>query len=574
MQNRWALPGRVSAVQPSSSTSGDALLPPSFPPDPPDPSSPLSPHLFPPLASTPLLTRSEIRRSHLTPPITDTPMTQALDSSPGAAHGSPTQFGSLSQIEIQITVPATENPKSPFSLDTFTLSPPQEHVASTVAKPNSKSSLPTSYPTPEEPQPTIQNPTLPTPPLLPTPTLADKLRVKGDRSLTRIAPVILSNSGRPRVLIPDSVFQKGAEMHKDFIVCYFNGRPPPFNHIQNVLCHMWGKGRRLEIHNNPLQRSVLVRIPSDFIRQKILDKNIWYVGDSMFHTAQWSSAHSAATPPLSSIKIWAHLTGVPLDLRHTEGLSLVAGLVGEPKETDDFTLNLVSLTLSHVKVEVDLTKSLPAVVEFERQSGEVVEVKVDYPWLPPTCSHCHELGHVLRNCLLYTPPKVPPPAAPNAPAKTNKKVSVSGKKNSTTNATSKTKQYVVKKTAPPPTAPAYPVTTPIKPLSVSLPSSPSASKSVPFVLSSFPNTSTPSTESPPDKPTKPSLKRSRSSPILSPLLPTKTSYQSSQPPLFPEIGTISYVANSSFVQTPLKNPFLPLLSVETLQAPGDQFFSS
>ena len=138
-------------------------------------------------------------------------------------------------------------------------------------------------------------------------------------------------------------------MYKDFIVCYFNGRPLPFNHIQNVLCHMWGKCRRLEIHNNHFQRSVLVRIPSDFIRQKILDKNIWYFGDSMFHTAQWSSAHSAVTPPLSSIKIWAHLTGVPLDLRHTEGLSLVACLVGEPKETDDFTLNLVSLTLSHVK---------------------------------------------------------------------------------------------------------------------------------------------------------------------------------------------------------------------------------
>ena len=57
-------------------------------------------------------------------------------------------------------------------------------------------------------------------------------------------------------------------------------------------------------------------------------------------------------------------------------------------------------------------------------------------------------------------------------------------------------------------------------------------------------------------------------------LPTKISYQSSQPPLFSEIGTISYVANSSFVKTPLKNPFLPLLSVETLQAPGDQNFSS
>lgn len=75
----------------------------------------------------------------------------------------------------------------------------------------------------------------------------------------------------------------------------------------------------------------------------------------MFHTAQWSLEHSMSTPPLKAIKIWAHLTGVPLDLRHQEGLSLVTGLVGDPKETDDFTRNLVSLTLSRVKVEVDLT---------------------------------------------------------------------------------------------------------------------------------------------------------------------------------------------------------------------------
>ncbi|CAN7135351.1 unnamed protein product [Brassica rapa subsp. narinosa] len=89
----------------------------------------------------------------------------------------------------------------------------------------------------------------------------------------------------------------------------------------------------------------------------------------------------------------------PLDLRHQQGLSLVAGLVGEPKETDDFTLNLVSLTLSHVKVEVDLTIPLPSVVEFTRESGEVVEVSVAYPWVPPTCTHCKELGHIMKNCL-------------------------------------------------------------------------------------------------------------------------------------------------------------------------------
>ncbi|KAJ4889419.1 Uncharacterized protein Rs2_29167 [Raphanus sativus] len=200
-----------------------------------------------------------------------------------------------------------------------------------------------------------------------------------------------------------------------------------------------------------MQRYVLVRILSDFLRQKILEKNIWYVGGSMFHTAQWSSVHSSATPPLSSIKIWAHLTGVPLDLRYKQGLSLVAGLIGNPKETNDFTLNLVSLTLSHVKVEVDLTKPLPSVVEFERQSGEVAEVLVEYPWLPPTCSHCHELGHVIRNCLLYSPPKAPPPAAKVPGNKQKQKASETLKR--TPASTVKDKQYVAKNPPPPPQHP-------------------------------------------------------------------------------------------------------------------------
>ncbi|CAN7039596.1 unnamed protein product, partial [Brassica oleracea var. botrytis] len=83
---------------------------------------------------------------------------------------------------------------------------------------------------------------------------------------------------------------------------------------------------------------------------------------------------------------------------------------------------LVSLSLSHVKVEVDLTKPLPSVVEFERQSGEVVEVLVSYPWLPPTCAHCKELGHIARNCLkLPVPPAAPPGKGKDSMRKPDKK---------------------------------------------------------------------------------------------------------------------------------------------------------
>ena len=85
-------------------------------------------------------------------------------------------------------------------------------------------------------------------------------------------------------------------MHRDFIICHFNGRSPPFKQIQSVLNHMWGKGKRVEIHNNPLSRSMLVRIPSDYLRQKILEKNVWYVGDSMFHASQWNSSSDNSSP--------------------------------------------------------------------------------------------------------------------------------------------------------------------------------------------------------------------------------------------------------------------------------------
>ncbi|KAF2601879.1 hypothetical protein F2Q70_00027197 [Brassica cretica] len=243
----------------------------------------------------------------------------------------------------------------------------------------------------------------------PVPTLVEKLRRSEDKTLHRLALVTIAASGRPRVLIPDSVFKKGEEIHKDFIVCYFNGRPPPFNQIQSVFNHMWGKGKKLEIHNNPLTRSAIVRIQT-----------------------LWTSDHSSSSPPLQSVKLWAHLTGVPLDLHYQQCLSLVAGLVGEPKETDDFTKNLVSLTLSHVKIELDLTVPAPSVVEFERESGEVVEVYVTYPWLPPTCSHCKELGHVIRNCLKWTPPKDKQPVEKQATKQSDK---AQGKKPVTSNDT-------------------------------------------------------------------------------------------------------------------------------------------
>ncbi|KAG2266872.1 hypothetical protein Bca52824_073951 [Brassica carinata] len=184
------------------------------------------------------------------------------------------------------------------------------------------------------------------------------------------SPPTISPKGIPRVMIPDEVFERGALQHKDFVVGRFFGRISAFKTIQNVLNYLWGKGNKLEIHRNQPARSVIVRIPSDYIREKVLKKRIWYVDTATFHVAQWSDGEVADTSSLKVIPIWAHLIGVPFDLMTNEGLGWIADAL-----------------------------PFPTVLELVRQSGGFFRVEVQYPWLPPTCSHCKELGHILKDCL-------------------------------------------------------------------------------------------------------------------------------------------------------------------------------
>ncbi|KAL0649576.1 hypothetical protein Bca4012_092267 [Brassica carinata] len=217
-----------------------------------------------------------------------------------------------------------------------------------------------------------------------------KVKKTIDRSLERFSPVSLSPSGIPRVIIPEEVYQKGAELHRDFVVCRFFGRVPTYSLIQN----------HLEIHMSPATNSVLVRLPNEFSHQKVTQKGFWYVDTTMFHVSQWAAHADDYSPSLKRVQLWAHLIGVSFDLIHRQGLSHIAGQIGEPKETDDWTLNLTSISIAHVKVEVDTTVPLPKVVEVGRQNGSFVNVSVEYPWVPPICSHSKEVGHISRNCPL------------------------------------------------------------------------------------------------------------------------------------------------------------------------------
>lgn len=326
MHSVWRVPSLASGRNPPSVTAGESPDPPPVPPDPPNPSSPLSPVHYPILAEAKTVPRSGkasqrsktttsntdgFKASDVTPNADSTSLVgeASLPPSTAPSFGSGKSTAHRSETELNHSRNFHTLPPRTSSLRSL---PPQTEA--TVQNSNHPTQTKTTNPQSlKQTNPVLETSTE-TNPTTDPPSLVERIRKTENKTLKRLAPDSIGATGRPRVLIPDSVFQKGAELHKDFIICYFNGKAPPFNQIQSVFNHMWGKGKRLEIHNNPLNHSAIVRIQSEYLREKILEKNIWYVGDSMFHTAQWSSAHSKNTPPLKAIKIWAHLSGIPLDL--------------------------------------------------------------------------------------------------------------------------------------------------------------------------------------------------------------------------------------------------------------------
>ncbi|KAG7552176.1 hypothetical protein ISN45_Aa06g027810 [Arabidopsis thaliana x Arabidopsis arenosa] len=162
------------------------------------------------------------------------------------------------------------------------------------------------------------------------------------------APVSISTEGRPRVKVPNAVFERGAKLHEDYIVGVFYGRAPSYGKIWGVLNFLWGKDKRHEL---------------------------WRVGDSPFFVMPWTSEFTFNPPSLDRAPVWASIKNIPFDLITPEGLSII----------------------------FDLTKLLPNVLELEQEDGHILLLTVTFPWLPPLCSICNEIGHKSVLC-----PNAPP----------------------------------------------------------------------------------------------------------------------------------------------------------------------
>ncbi|GKA33214.1 RNA-directed DNA polymerase, eukaryota, reverse transcriptase zinc-binding domain protein, partial [Tanacetum coccineum] len=109
-------------------------------------------------------------------------------------------------------------------------------------------------------------------------------------------------------------------------------------------------------------------------------------------------------PKPAKVPLWVRIMNVSLEAWNSKGISRIASGVGTPIIMDRITTFMCDkaygrASFAKVLVEVDAARGLVDSVEANYKSlGKLMELKVEYPWKPPLCSHCKLFGHSLDIC--------------------------------------------------------------------------------------------------------------------------------------------------------------------------------
>ncbi|KAF7126741.1 hypothetical protein RHSIM_Rhsim11G0147600 [Rhododendron simsii] len=193
--------------------------------------------------------------------------------------------------------------------------------------------------------------------------------------LDYIPPGIVND--RVVVSPPEDVELLGQSKWKRCVVGHFLDKKLGFTAVRNIAMRIWEKCGIREVLSNE--------------KGKLLILKLWYPHLKL------------EKEQLSTIPLWVHFFNVPLELWTGSGLSYVASSVGRPLYADHLTESGQRLSFAKICVEVDCSSPLPSSFDLKYANGDMVEIRVQYPWKPMMCSDYMVFGHGVSNC----PKKVP-----------------------------------------------------------------------------------------------------------------------------------------------------------------------
>ncbi|GAV93070.1 DUF4283 domain-containing protein/zf-CCHC_4 domain-containing protein, partial [Cephalotus follicularis] len=181
------------------------------------------------------------------------------------------------------------------------------------------------------------------------------------------------------------------------LVAYLVGKRLPGRSVKDILAKKCGKVGRFSIHI--VENGVfIVKFEQGQARDWVLDNGPWDVWGYHLVLLKWSLGMPLNLGGCKTLPVWVKLMGVPLQYWTKVGLSYIASVLGRPLYMDTSTTNRYALSYARVCVEMDASSSFPPNITLDLGDGNTMEIGVEYPWRPASCSLCQVFEHSNRNC--------------------------------------------------------------------------------------------------------------------------------------------------------------------------------
>ncbi|XP_042035099.1 uncharacterized protein LOC121781427 [Salvia splendens] len=102
--------------------------------------------------------------------------------------------------------------------------------------------------------------------------------------------------------------------------------------------------------------------------------------------------------PEVMVSVWLRLVDLPLELLNLTAVSKIASCIGTPLSTDLSTLRRETLDGPRIQVIIDTAKRSKESLSILLPSGEFLEQKIEYEFIPKFCKACKTYGHFSDEC--------------------------------------------------------------------------------------------------------------------------------------------------------------------------------
>lgn len=171
---------------------------------------------------------------------------------------------------------------------------------------------------------------------------------------------------------------------------FFIGDAPHVGSIHATIKRIWASpkgGSKIDVQFIE-KNTVLFRIDNSQMRVMVIQRKYWHIADIPLVVNVWSPQEALNPLDLSSMPLWVDLRGVPNNLYSHKGLKCLCKATGKFVKLHPTTEKCVRLDVARVLVKVNLHQELVEKISFQDKEGNLREIEVAYPWLPPWCSVC------------------------------------------------------------------------------------------------------------------------------------------------------------------------------------------